>query len=70
MQWLSLFLQTTAFFELTALPKDAVGEVKDSSTEGKRGSGQAAIFVARNRFAVLNKTSQVSVCVPSLNSDS
>lgn len=46
-------------FELTTLPKDAVGEVKDSSTEGKRGSGQAAIFVARNRFAVLNKTSQL-----------
>lgn len=46
-------------FELTSLPKDAVGEVKDSSTEGKRGGGQAAIFVARNRFAVLNKTSQV-----------
>lgn len=46
-------------FELTDLPKDAVGEVKDSSTEGKRGSRQAAIFVARNRFAVLNKTSQV-----------
>ncbi|GJE94788.1 coatomer subunit alpha-2 [Phanerochaete sordida] len=46
-------------FELTSLPKDAVGEVKDSSTEGKRGSGQSAIFVARNRFAVLNKTSQL-----------
>ncbi|EKM58105.1 uncharacterized protein PHACADRAFT_252139 [Phanerochaete carnosa HHB-10118-sp] len=46
-------------FELTSLPKDAVGEVKDSSTEGKRGSGQAAIFVARNRFAVLNKTTQL-----------
>lgn len=46
-------------FELTALPKDAVGEVKDSSTDGQRGSGQAAIFVARNRFAVLNKTAQV-----------
>ncbi|THH00976.1 hypothetical protein EW026_g1619 [Hermanssonia centrifuga] len=46
-------------FELTSLPKDAVGEVKDSSTEGKKGSGQAAIFVARNRFAVLNKTSQL-----------
>ncbi|KAI0090328.1 coatomer subunit alpha-2 [Irpex rosettiformis] len=46
-------------FELTSLPKDAVGEVKDSSTDGKRGSGQAAIFVARNRFAVLNKTSQL-----------
>ena len=46
-------------FELTSLPKDVVGEVKDSSADGKRGSGQAAIFVARNRFAVLNKTSQV-----------
>lgn len=48
-------------FELTSLPKDAVGEVKDSSTDGKRGGGQAAIFVARNRFAVLNKTSQVII---------
>ena len=47
-------------FELTSLPKDAVGEVKDSSTDGKRGSGQAAIFVARNRLAVLNKATQVS----------
>ncbi|EIW55216.1 coatomer subunit alpha-2 [Trametes versicolor FP-101664 SS1] len=46
-------------YELSGLPKDAVGEVKDSSTDGKRGSGQAAIFVARNRFAVLNKTSQL-----------
>ncbi|KAF7798456.1 hypothetical protein EIP86_009677 [Pleurotus ostreatoroseus] len=46
-------------FELTSLPKDVVGEVKDSSADGKRGSGQAAIFVARNRFAVLNKTSQL-----------
>ncbi|KAK7676789.1 hypothetical protein QCA50_020257 [Cerrena zonata] len=46
-------------FELTALPKDVVGEVKDSSTDGKRGGGQAAIFVARNRLAVLNKTSQL-----------
>ncbi|KDQ58434.1 hypothetical protein JAAARDRAFT_128617 [Jaapia argillacea MUCL 33604] len=46
-------------FELTNLPTQVVGEVKDSSTEGKRGSGQAAIFVARNRFAVLNKTTQL-----------
>lgn len=46
-------------FELTALPKDAIGEVKDSSTDGKRGTGHAAIFVARNRFAILNKTTQV-----------
>ncbi|KAI0918559.1 hypothetical protein AcV5_002514 [Taiwanofungus camphoratus] len=46
-------------FELTSLPKDAVGEVKDSSTDGKRGSGNAAIFVARNRFAILNKITQL-----------
>ncbi|EIM89149.1 coatomer subunit alpha-2 [Stereum hirsutum FP-91666 SS1] len=46
-------------FELTGLPKDAVGEVKDSSADGKKGPGASAIFVARNRFAVLNKTSQL-----------
>lgn len=46
-------------FELTPLPKDVVGEVKDSSTDGKRGGGQSAIFVARNRLAVLNKAGQV-----------
>lgn len=46
-------------FELAGLPKDAVGEVKDSSVDGKRGTGQSAIFVARNRFAILNKTTQL-----------
>lgn len=34
---------------------------EDSSVDGKRGAGNAAIFVARNRFAVLNKTTQVGV---------
>ena len=47
-------------YELTGLPKEAIGEVKDSSSEGKRGNGQSAIFVARNRFAILNKATQVS----------
>lgn len=46
-------------FELSHLPKDGMGEVRDSATEGKRGSGSSAIFVARNRFAALNKTNQV-----------
>lgn len=47
-------------YELTSLPRDAAaGDVKDSSVDGKRGAGSAAIFVARNRFAVLNKTTQV-----------
>ncbi|KAG0142374.1 hypothetical protein CROQUDRAFT_135608 [Cronartium quercuum f. sp. fusiforme G11] len=46
-------------YELIHLPKDlAAGEVRDSSSEGKRGVGQAALFVARNRFAVLDKTAQ------------
>jgi coatomer subunit alpha len=46
-------------YELSSLPRDATNSTKDSSSDGKRGSGQSAIFVARNRFAVLNKTSQV-----------
>ncbi|KAF8637893.1 hypothetical protein AX17_002516 [Amanita inopinata Kibby_2008] len=46
-------------YELTALPQQVQGEVKDSSVDGKRGGGQSAIFVARNRFAVLNKTNQL-----------
>ncbi|KAF8496519.1 coatomer subunit alpha-2 [Russula emetica] len=50
-------------YELTNLPKDISGELKDSSLDGKRGSGQSAIFVARNRFATLNKTTQlIEVC--------
>ncbi|KAI0301648.1 coatomer subunit alpha-2 [Multifurca ochricompacta] len=50
-------------YELTNLPKDISGELKDSSLDGKRGSGQSAIFVARNRFAVLNKNTQlIEVC--------
>jgi len=51
-------------FELTNLPAQAQGEVKDSSVDGKKGNGQSAIFVARNRFAVLNKTTQVSQTNP------
>lgn len=46
-------------FELTGLPNQTTGEVKDSSSDGKKGPGQSAIFVARNRFAVLNKPNQV-----------
>jgi len=46
-------------FELTNLPTQSQGDIKDSSVDGKKGNGQSAIFVARNRFAVLNKTNQV-----------
>jgi hypothetical protein len=52
-------------YELSPLPAGSHVEVKDSSTDGKKGSGQSAIFVARNRFAVFNKTEQVrhSTCL-------
>ncbi|KAG2008409.1 coatomer subunit alpha-2 [Coprinopsis cinerea AmutBmut pab1-1] len=49
----------SGLYELTNLPQSVQGEVKDSSVDGKRGNGQSAIFVARNRFAVLNKAQQV-----------
>ena len=54
----------SGLFELTGLPAQTVGtgvsgEVKDSSIYGKKGSAQSAIFVARNRFAVLHKPGQV-----------
>ncbi|EJD51205.1 coatomer subunit alpha-2 [Auricularia subglabra TFB-10046 SS5] len=46
-------------YELVTLPKNATGaEVGDSAADGKRGPGTTAIFVARNRLAVLNKTAQ------------
>ena len=51
-------------YELAPLPQSAQGEVKDSNVDGKRGSGQSAIFLARNRFAVLNKAAQVCVSWP------
>ncbi|KZV85020.1 Coatomer, alpha subunit [Exidia glandulosa HHB12029] len=44
-------------YELVTLPKDA-GAMGDSTADGKRGNGTTAIFVARNRIAVLNKTAQ------------
>lgn len=51
-------------YELTNLPGKATsGELKDSSVDGKKGAGQSAIFVARNRFAVLNKATQVCICL-------
>ncbi|KAJ3090043.1 hypothetical protein HK102_004843, partial [Quaeritorhiza haematococci] len=45
-------------YELHALPKDMSGEPRESSPDSKRGVGQSAVFVARNRFAVLDKQHQ------------
>ncbi|GAA5944936.1 coatomer subunit alpha [Sporobolomyces koalae] len=47
----------TGLYELIRLPtKD--GEIRDSATDGKRGSGTSSLFVARNRLAVLDKATQ------------
>lgn len=43
-------------YELVNLPKDGSGAIEP--TESKRGPGNSAIFVARNRFAVLNTANQ------------
>ncbi|KAJ9134779.1 Coatomer subunit alpha [Pleurostoma richardsiae] len=43
-------------YELINLPRDGSDAIEP--TESKRGQGNSAIFVARNRFAVLNTASQ------------
>ncbi|GFZ20525.1 coatomer, alpha subunit [Actinidia rufa] len=42
-------------YELYVVPKDSMGR-GDSMQEAKRGTGGSAVFVARNRFAVLDKS--------------
>lgn len=43
-------------YELYSLPK---GQGTGDAAESKRGAGNSAVFVARNRFAVLDKPGQV-----------
>ncbi|TIB38407.1 hypothetical protein E3P86_01655 [Wallemia ichthyophaga] len=47
-------------YDLATLPRYLPNEndLPDSSIDGKRGAGQNAVFVARNRIAVLNKEDQ------------
>lgn len=48
-------------YELITLPKNAgpvAGDGKDTPSDGKKGTGLCALFVARNRLAVLDKTAQ------------
>ncbi|KAK5168891.1 uncharacterized protein LTR77_006200 [Saxophila tyrrhenica] len=47
-------------YELISLPRDASGAVEPSNA--MRGQGNAAVFVARNRFAVFNQsTNQIDI---------
>ncbi|KAF2759986.1 Coatomer, alpha subunit [Pseudovirgaria hyperparasitica] len=43
-------------YELISLPRDASGAVEPTDT--KRGTGNSAVFVARNRFAVFTQSNQ------------
>ncbi|XP_073024990.1 coatomer subunit alpha-1-like isoform X1 [Primulina eburnea] len=43
-------------YELYVIPKDSYGK-SETVQEAKRGAGGSAVFVARNRFAVLEKSS-------------
>jgi coatomer subunit alpha len=44
-------------YELVSLPRDATGA--SDVTDIKRGQGNSAVFVARNRFAIFNQSTQV-----------
>ncbi|KAK3313949.1 coatomer WD associated region-domain-containing protein [Apodospora peruviana] len=43
-------------YELINLPRDGSGAIEPA--ESKRGQGNSAVFVARNRFAILNTSAQ------------
>ncbi|KAI8854997.1 coatomer WD associated region-domain-containing protein [Chytridium lagenaria] len=46
-------------YELLYLPRDMSGEAREGqSPESRKGSGQAAVFIGRNRFAVLDRQNQ------------
>lgn len=47
-------------YDLYAIPKDSDSQVPDAP-EGKRSSGLTAVWVARNRFAVLDRTHSVVI---------
>lgn len=46
-------------YELYRLPKNLGGTLQEPSDDSMKGVGHAALFIARNRFAVFDKTSQV-----------
>ncbi|KAI8979742.1 coatomer protein alpha subunit [Mycotypha africana] len=46
-------------YELYRLPKSLGGTLQEPSDESMKGSGFAALFIARNRFAVFDKTNQM-----------
>merc|ERR550532_752009 len=50
-----------SIYELYHLPKDIDSSGQPDSTDGKRSAGIAAVWVARNRFAVLDKSNTIHI---------
>jgi coatomer protein complex subunit alpha (xenin) len=50
----------TAFYELFAIPRD-IDPSNPEFVESKRSPGIAAVWVARNKFAILDKTHQLII---------
>jgi coatomer protein complex subunit alpha (xenin) len=46
-------------YELLTLPKPGAGEPQQHNLEPRRGAGACAVFIARNRFAVLDRSAGV-----------
>ena len=45
-------------YELVHLPRDSSGSIEPKDADIKKGQGNSAVFVARNRFAVFTQSSQ------------
>lgn len=50
-----------SFYDLYFIPKDAGDSSSPDAPEGRRSSGLAAIWVARNRFAILDKNHTILI---------
>ena len=51
--------QENSIYDLYTIPKESSSSDGPDAPEGKRSSGITAIWVARNRFAVLDRTHSV-----------
>jgi coatomer protein complex subunit alpha (xenin) len=55
-------------YEFYLFPKDSVGR-NETTQEAKRGLGGSVVFVARNRFAILDKShNQVMIKISEIRS--
>ncbi|KZS96311.1 coatomer subunit alpha-2 [Sistotremastrum niveocremeum HHB9708] len=58
----AVVVQTTSdngIYDIARLGRETSNDLPDSSTDGKRGTANSVVWVARNRFAALNKATQI-----------